>query len=163
RYEASWGTTYQPRTGRALRKYSAAGVFVSRFMGQDGKPGLLARFLIVLFTIFPKIGPFRTLAFKIPKPETEHLFIRSLNATLDRYRDLLAAVKDRGPNLTNRDFDTGNVTRPGEYEQADATYSRLLERLAQRKFADINPELRRNILDFYKDPSAPNATKKDKD
>jgi hypothetical protein len=163
RYEATWGKSYDPHTTRELRSYSGGRIFGRRLMGEDHKPGLLARFLVFLFSIFPKVGPFRTLAFKTPTPQTEHLFSQSLNATLDRYRGLLAGVKDGRPSLANRDFDTGNQTRPGEYQLADATYSRLLDRLAERKFADITPELRRNILAFYSDLSAPFTTKKDKD
>jgi hypothetical protein len=37
----------------------------------------------------------------------------------------------------------------GEYELADKTYAELLDRLARRKFNNVTPAVRRNILAFY--------------
>src|SRR6185503_10502294 len=39
------------------------------------KPGLFARLIGVLYKILPKVGPFRPLAFKVPPPEAEKLFL----------------------------------------------------------------------------------------
>lgn len=39
----------------------------------------------------------------------------------------------------------------------------MLAKLANRKFENLTPELRQNILAFYTDPAAPIATKKDRD
>ncbi|MFY9555869.1 MAG: hypothetical protein WAV47_14245, partial [Blastocatellia bacterium] len=64
--------------------------------------------------------------------------------------------------LQNKDFDTGEPTRAGEYALADVTYGKLLERLADKDFENITPSLRQNILGFYSDLSGPNATKKEK-
>jgi IS1 family transposase len=65
--------------------------------------------------------------------------------------------------LQNTDFDTGRPVRAGEYKLADETYARLLEKLAKHDFENTSPELRRNLLAFYNDPNAPNATRRDKD
>jgi hypothetical protein len=64
--------------------------------------------------------------------------------------------------LQNKDFDTGNPTRAGEYKLADETYAELLSKLAGKDFKDVTPDLRQNILAFYADLNAPIATKKDK-
>ncbi|HXD52608.1 MAG TPA: hypothetical protein VN689_11995, partial [Burkholderiales bacterium] len=53
--------------------------------------------------------------------------------------------------------------RAGEYKLADDTYGELLEKLAKHHFENASPELRRDILAFYSDLSAPIATKRDKD
>ena len=72
----------------------------------------------------------------------------------------------RGPTvaivLVNDNFDTGTVTKPGEYPLADATYADLLDRHAKEHFKDMTPQLRATILEFYADPSAPITTKKNK-
>jgi hypothetical protein len=162
-YEAMWGKNYQRLTSREWRRYSGARVFGRPFTDQEAKPGLLARLLVFLFTIFPKVGRFQTLSFRTPTPETERLFTESLNTTLDRYRDRLAELRRGQANLENRDFDTGNATRPGEYKLADDTYSEFLDRLAKHNFNTVTPELRANILAFYGDLSAPLSTKKNKD
>ena len=63
--------------------------------------------------------------------------------------------------FANTDFDTGRITRAGEYILTDKAYAHLLDQLAKNDFAQITPELRQNILAFYDDPSAPIATKRD--
>jgi hypothetical protein len=114
------------------------------------KPGLGARFLAFLFHILPKIGPFKALAFKVPTPEAEKLFIASFNDTMERYRRLLTDVREKRIQLPNENFDIGQPTRRGEYRMADDTYTKLLERL-DGSTDKVSPELRANILAFFKD------------
>jgi hypothetical protein len=52
-------------------------------------------------------------------------------------------------SLRNIDFDTGRPSAHGEYELADETYAKLLDTLADRKFARVSLPLRRNILGYY--------------
>jgi hypothetical protein len=40
----------------------------------------------------PRVGPFKALAFKRLTPETEKLYMAGFNASIDRYRELLANV-----------------------------------------------------------------------
>jgi hypothetical protein len=134
-YEKEWGKEYQ-------------------------KPGFGARFLALVFKIIPKVGPFKAIAFKMPNPNTETLYLKSVNATLDQYRVYMLGIKAGKLDLANMDFDTGKHTRPGEYTLTDETYAKLLDKLTDEKFAGIQPEVRNNILAFYQDPSAPNSTKK---
>lgn len=113
------------------------------------KPGLVARVLAFFYRLLPKIGPLRPLSFRAPTPEAEKLFVESLKDTRDRYRTSLTAVGAGRLDLRNTDFDTGRPSGHGEYELADETYAELLDRLADRKFEDVPPGLRRNILAFY--------------
>jgi hypothetical protein len=125
------------------------------------KPGLGTRILSTLLRFMPKIGPFKKLAFKNPTPQTEDLYIKSINTTVDHYRVFLEEVRAGALVLPNCDLDTGNVTSAAEYSLTDDTYAKLLAQLAQGNFALTSPELRDNILQFYSDLSAPIATKKD--
>ena len=121
----------------------------------DGKfeePGGGARFLACLLHIIPKVGPFKALAFKVPTPEAEKLFVASFNDTMGRYRVLLGEVRDNGLKLENQNFDTGRPTRKGEYKKADETYEKLLEHFADAP-NNISIELRTNILAFYGESS----------
>ncbi len=122
------------------------------------KPGIGARILAALFRFMPKIGPFKGLGFKNPTPQTEDLYFKSINATVDQYRSFLQEVKEDSLRLTNCDLDSGKVTKVGEYNLADSVYARLLHQLAGHKFDGLTPQLRDNILLFYKDQStvAPN-------
>jgi hypothetical protein len=43
---------------------------------------------------------------------------------------------------------------------ADQTYAHLLHDLADNNFTRLPPELREDILVYYTDPDAPNATKR---
>jgi hypothetical protein len=137
-YEKQWGNTYT-------------------------RPGLGARFLAFLFRLLPKVGPFKAINFTLPSERTETMYLHSVNQTLDYYSQLLAQVGEHRLALANRDFDTGRETRPAEYPLTDDSYADLLDRIAQKKFEGVTPELRNNILQFYANLNVPFATKKHSD
>jgi len=114
----------------------------------------------VLLRYMPKIGPFKALAFNNPTPQTEDLYFKSINTTVDKYRIYLQQVRAGSLELDNRDFDTGKETKAAEYPLTDLAYAKLLGQLAERKFDLTSAELRDNILDFYSDLSLPLETKK---
>lgn len=124
------------------------------------KPGFGTRVLAFFLNFVPKIGPFRALDFKIPTKKTEDLYVASVDRTLDNYKGLLDEVRNSDLHLPNTDFDTGRVTRAGEYRLTDNAYAGLVDRLARNNFEQVTPQLQENILSFYKDESAPLATKK---
>jgi hypothetical protein len=125
------------------------------------KPGILARILAFIFRLIPKVGPLRAFAFKPPTAATERLFQESFNKTLALYRDLLAQHARGRLTLENRDFDTGAITKPGEYQLADETYARLAKKLADAG-KPVNPRLLANVLAFFRDLNLPFAGKEDK-
>jgi hypothetical protein len=66
--------------------------------------------------------------------------------------------------LENRDLDTGKPTKAGEYKLTDEAYAKLLDKLAEKKFASVDPTIQTNILAFFSDPDAgKNLVKKPKD
>ena len=125
-YEKTWGTTYR-------------------------HPGLGSRALALVLRIVPKIGPLRTLQFRTPTPEAEKLFMDSFNATLNRYRSLLAAERTRRTQPADVNLDVGEPTKAGTYALADEAYAKLVEEWAKHGFSGIPLALRENILTFYKD------------
>ena len=124
------------------------------------KPGIGTRILSTLLRFMPKVGPFKGLGFNNPTPQTEDLYIKSINTTVDQCRAFLVEVRTNSLVLPNRDLDTGNITKAAEYSLTDDTYAQLLAQLADRKFDHTSPELRENILQFYSDLSVPIKTKK---
>jgi hypothetical protein len=134
-YEREWGKTYS-------------------------KPGFGTRLLSALFRYMPKVGPFKGMGFDNPTPQTEDLYIKSINATVDRYRASLEEVRAGTLVLPNRDLDDGKTTTAAEYTLADEAYANLLVNLAARKFEGTSPQLQDNILTFYFNPSLPIETKK---
>jgi hypothetical protein len=126
------------------------------------RPGVGARILAFFLKIVPKVGPFKAVNFKIPTKQTEDMYIKSVDQTVQDYSSLL---RDQGAGklaLSNRDFDTGRDTRAGEYVLADKTYAHLVDDLTNKASAPLPPALRADVLQFYSDPNAPIATKKDK-
>jgi hypothetical protein len=123
-------------------------------------PSAWDRFLAFLYTLLPKFGPLRVLQLRTPTPETERMFQASFNATMDRYRNLLKEVSEDRLQLLNDNFDVGTATGPGEYRRNDDAHAELLEKLAERNFADTPLDLRAELLAFYADPNAPYATKR---
>jgi Zinc dependent phospholipase C len=126
------------------------------------RPGFGARLLAFLFKLIPKVGPFKAVAFETPTPQTEDLYFRSVNETLDRLRTELKRARTGEMTLPNLDFDTGSRTRSGEYSLTDKSYADLVHRLAKTGFSNVPPELRADILDFYADANARNAVKRDR-
>ncbi|HKW18501.1 MAG TPA: zinc dependent phospholipase C family protein [Terriglobales bacterium] len=118
------------------------------------QPGFGSRVLAFVLRILPKIGPASALNFKIPSAQTEDMYIKSVNKTMDDYKSLLAQVRDRNLNFADTDCDTGRDTHAAEYTLADDTYSHLLLDLERHNFANVSPELRNNILSYYSDPNA---------
>ena len=132
-YEKSWGDTYE-------------------------KPGIRSRLLAASFRVIPHIGPFKALAFKPLTPEAEKLYMASFNTTIDRYREYLAAVSGDTLKLPNHNIDMGELTPAGKYKLADAAYAKLLHKL-ESHYTEAPPELRSNILAFYRDLTLPISTK----
>ena len=124
------------------------------------RPGFGARVLAFFLKFMPKVGPFKALDFKIPTRKTEDLYVASVDKTVEDYKQRLEEQKAATLHLANTDFDTGRPTVAGEYKLTDNAYAHLLDLLAKQNFNQITPDLRDNILAFYKDYNAPLATKR---
>jgi len=134
-YEKNWGSTYK-------------------------RPGIRSNVLAFTLRFAPKVGPLKPLAFKRLTPEIEKMYMASVNSTIETYRGLLSEQNAGRLTLPNVNLDVGAFTAAGGYTLADATYSELLHKL-QGHYAEVTPELRSDILDFYHDPDGPNSTKSD--
>jgi len=137
--------------------------YEKEYGNQYEKPGALAKTLAFLVRIVPKVGPLKTLSFKPPTPEAERMYLESVNATLELYRTLLGRADAGRLDLQNKDFDTGEATRAGEYKLADETYAKLVTKLADKQFEYVTADLRQNILSFFGDLNAPVFAKRDRD
>ncbi len=128
-YQRNWGSNYQ-------------------------RPGVGTRILAFILRIVPKVGPFKALAIKTPDAKTEDIYLQSVNDTIDQYRLFLVDLRRSSLRLDNRDLDTGRPTRPGEYKLGTETYLKLLDKLAEKKFATVDTQLQQNILVFFQGPTA---------
>jgi len=106
------------------------------------------------------VGPFKALKFQMPSPDTETLYLKSVNGTVDQYRIYLKDLAAHSLVLPNADFDTGKPTRAGEYRLTDSAYAKLLDKLASANFAQMPDSVRQNILAFYADPAAVGSIKR---
>jgi hypothetical protein len=145
------------KENRFVYRYSRA-EYETEFGTHYKKPSLIARFIVFVYRLLPKIGPLRPLSFKAPTPEAERLFTESLKSTRARYAQALAEVPYGGLALPNTDFDTGQPSAYGEYSLADDTYRELLSRLADQQFRDVPSALRANIDRYYATLDARPAT-----
>jgi Zinc dependent phospholipase C len=129
-YRREWGTTYKgPNFGERLLAF---------FIG-----------------LLPKIGPLKTLDFKMPTPHTEDLYMQSVIDSQTQYANYLTAQANHSLHLENRDFDTGGETAEREYALTDETYADLIGKLSSDHFANATPELKANILNYYRDLQPP--------
>ena len=134
-YQKNWGKVYAPPT-----------------FGE--------KLLAFLVKILPKIGPLKVLQLRTPTPEAERMFEASFDASLARYRQLLAEQEAGHLQLPDDNFDTGVVTGPGKYRLGDEAQARLLDALAKQNFAGVSPDLRAELLDFFANSDAPYAIKR---
>ncbi len=147
-------------TKRKFLYYIKRSSFEKEWGKEYQRPGIFARILAFLFRIIPKVGPFRTLKFKQPTPQTVTLFMASFVKTEDFYRTLLSEQSSGHLHLDDTDLDTGRPTRPGEYPLADRTYAKLIRDLARKNFNGLTPELRAHLLAFFRNPKPPAPLKK---
>jgi len=126
-------------------------------------PKFSDKVLAFIYKLLPKIGPLKVLQFKTPTPDAEHMFEKSFNDTLDEYRVLLKEERETGKSsIINENFDIGEVTAPGQYHLCDTTHAKLLDKLAEQQFAGLTPEIRAELLEFFRAPSTSFVTNKDK-
>ena len=123
-YEAAYGTNYR-------------------------KPGLLARFVVAIFKVLPKFGPFKPLAFEPLTAEAERMFLDSFEASRNRYRELLQSARAGKLAVDDTDLDTGMTPAQGVNPLADETYDELLAQLAETNFVSLSAELRHAINQNY--------------
>jgi len=122
------------------------------------RPGIRSKILAGFFPIVPRMGSFKALAFEKLTPETEQLYMVGFNASIDRYRELLAAVGTGRLRLPNDNIDVGIFTRAGKYRLTDIAYAKLLHKL-DGHYVALPQDLRSDILAFYQDLSLPIETK----
>lgn len=150
-----------PGVTRKKFLYNLSRASYEKNWGRDyHKPDFEERFLAFLFRLIPKIGPLKILTFRTPTPEAEKLFEASFNAIVDRYRAQVTSLGNSPLTLSNDNLDVGKDTSPGTYHLADDTYAKLLHQLAEQNFSGMTPDLRADIEQYYSNPAAPNATKR---
>ena len=129
-YEAKYGTTYR-------------------------KPSLLARFVVMIFKVLPRFGPFKPLGFEPLTPDAERMLLDSFAASTERYRQSLRALRTGRLELNDVDLDTGEPSSRGQNPLTDETYADLLAAFAEQQFAGIPPALHHDINAYYASGSAP--------
>lgn len=120
-YEKEWGKTYS-------------------------KPGPVATVLSYVFRLIPHVGPFQAFGFRPVSSQGEALFLESFAKSVEHYRKLLHAWDENRLVLADLCLDTGRPTKPGEYRMADEAYRSLLDKLAERDYAEVPPELRMELV-----------------
>lgn len=159
---ASYGKDIQKAQPDATEKkfrYRMSKVEYEKNFGKGyQKPTFGERFLALMVRILPKVGPLKALAVKMPNPQEQDMYVKSVNATVDDYRRLLQQVAAAEPTLNNftlpqMDFDTGKPTARGEYQLSDQTYAKLLLEVTRPQAPPIPLDLRANLLAYYAEPN----------
>jgi hypothetical protein len=124
------------------------------------EPNIFEKFLAFLLKIIPPVGPLQILQLKLPTPAVEQMFQASFDRTVAQYGGQLDAAAKNNLDLQDRNFDVGPVTPAGVYRLTDDTQAFWLHKLAVKGFVTATPEMKRDLLEFYKDLSAPIDTKR---
>jgi len=123
------------------------------------KPGIKTYLLAALIAILPKLTKLSELAIRGPDDSTLERYLQTVNRSTSSMREVLGRV-DGDLQLPNLDLDTGDPVKPGAYPLGDQTYARLLDEITRSSNRNIPSTLKKNILEYYADPSAPITTKK---
>ena len=153
-----------PRTRESFIFSQTRAEYEQRWGTEYKRPGWIHRCFAALMRIVPRFGPFKPLSFEAPTAETEKWFLESFTRTIAVYRSLIDEARQSKLSIANRNFDTGAMTRAGQYSLADKTYAQLVERLAKQSEKGSQPPaaLVSDIRAFYADRSAPIETRKHK-
>jgi hypothetical protein len=132
--------------------------FIQTYGHTYKRPGIGTRVLAFFISILPKVGPLKSLQVKVPDATQQDLYIKSVNATVDKYDGYLIAMRAQPgvppPDLPEIDLDTGHPSRFGEYELADQTYEELLSTLLHTPASAASktpmpPDIHQGFVDFY--------------
>ncbi len=112
-------------------------------------PGIGTRILSFLLRLVPKRGPFSALAFQVPTPQAETLYFKSVDDTVDSFREMLKRQSQGTLRLPNMNLDTADNPRPLRYNLADQTYERWLHDLVEKHLQQVTPEMRQNVVAYF--------------
>jgi len=118
----------------------------------------LASFVLL---VIPKVGPLKRFKPIVPNPESEKLFEQSFDTILIHYSGTMKRLHSKDVSFKNVDLDTGQETMQGEYPLCDIAYYKLLMKLKKNKFANVNEELKKNLIAYYNNSNAPSGYKND--
>ena len=117
-------------------------------------PGLGTRILAFLLKIVPKRGPFSALGFQVPSPKAEDLYFKSVNDTVDSYREMLKRQARGTLRLANMNLDIAGAPKPLRYPLADRTYARWVHDLAEHHLQQITPAMQQELAAYFSGPEA---------
>jgi Zinc dependent phospholipase C len=123
------------------------------------EPGVGIHLYAGFIFILPKVGPLKLLAIKGPTPQTEDLYVKSLNRSIRVLRTALNDYDRLDHYLVNRDLDTGQFVKPGDYPLTDKTYAKLLSVITSHPGNSVPAQLKHDLIAYYADPQAPIITK----
>jgi hypothetical protein len=129
---------------------------------QYDRPTLTDHILAFVLRLIPPVGRLKALKFKMPTPDTEKLFMASFDRSMKQYAVRLHDAEAGSLQLENMNYDTGVVTRAGEYRLEDNIQAYWLNKLAEKDFTTATPVIAAELLRYFGDLSAPIAFKDDR-
>lgn len=145
------------RRSRRLRPWT----WQWRSRAKEANVQFVARVLVLVVEVLPKVGPLRTLRFKPPTVQVQDQFIKAFDVTVSRFESDLAELRKGGdPSFPEENLDTGAATKAGSYSLADQTYAHLLHDLARHRFHGLTLGLQKDILSYYETPDDSIVSKK---
>jgi hypothetical protein len=136
--------------------------YEKQFGNKYRRPGIFARILAFLLKLIP-FGPAKVLGYHNPTPQAEDHYFRSMDRAMDQYHQLLRQVKADNLQFPNRNFDTGELTRAGDYALCDRTYVAYVFRLREDKFRHLTPSVKADVLAYFRQGLPANGSIKNKD
>lgn len=128
---------------------------------QYDRPTAGDHILAFLLRLIPPVGRLKALKLRMPTPEAEKLFMASFDRSVKQYGVRLHDVRGETLQLANMNYDTGVVTRAGEYRLDDNIQAYWLSKLAETNFSSATPQIRAELLGYFENLNAPMTLKSD--
>ncbi|MBV9084146.1 MAG: zinc dependent phospholipase C family protein [Acidobacteriaceae bacterium] len=127
---------------------------------QYDRPSAGERVAAIFLKLLPPVGPLRTLRFKMPTPRVEKFFMQSFDLAASQYRAQLDAVTTATLQLSNYNYDLGEVAEPGKYRLADRAYANWVNLLARKNYQTLTSPMKASLLAYYRNVDLPFDTKR---
>ena len=117
-------------------------------------PGWFARSLAFLFKLIPEFGPLKALQYKDPTPQTEDLYIKSMNDVVRIYVEQAHKMADGTNACQIGTWIQANSPSPANTNWQTTPTVSWCSLLAKHSFASVTPGLRENILWYFSTSNA---------
>lgn len=126
------------------------------------EPGYFAKFFALLVKLVPDVGPLERSVVKPLPSDARARYDAALEHAVSRYRSAVQSATAQRLDLPERNLDTAQPIRFGDYAPADEAYADLTAKLAKHDPDAVPVAMRRDLARFYANRAPGERNEKDR-